>query len=362
MMRRPPMHGAATTLLLAAVLVGVAVTAEPLAAADPGAPPAVDFQAVPARDRMLRDERLAVFLIVSNRSPSPLRDLRLESPEGSGFQVEGPSPMPAGLPAYATAQLAVTVRAGREAVYGAHKLPLVLRYAWGPEEQSTASAQSAVVAFTLARRLEEEAKGLPGGTAAFLYLLLPILPAFLAYQTVERLRRGEPLAVPSFKSEHLVPAFFLAVVVNFLALVLAKRDVGLEYSDPRVFVSVLLLSLVVGAVAPGLGWLTDRWRLWRWGITPADSPAAYLRKALLRPGAPRRFEWAKGTAARPGRACCCSSPTPPSCWGPVCRSVRPPTRSSRPRRCGRSLPARCSARAASCSTAGGSSTCSRRSD
>ena len=109
-------------------------------------------------------------------------------------------------------------------------------------------------------------KVFPGGTAAFLYFLLPIIPALLSYQLVERYRKGEGWHMPAFSSEQIVPAFFLAVVLSFLIVAVAKSKGGINYSNPVVFASVLGISLVVGAIIPFIRLLGDLYQSKTWGL------------------------------------------------------------------------------------------------
>jgi hypothetical protein len=75
-----------------------------------------------------------------------------------------------------------------------------------------------------------------------------------------------------------------------------KLDKGLNYSDPRVFLGVLGVSLVVGASIPGIRLIIGALRMRKWGFDNTDTLQTYLRKALLAPGTPRKFRWVKGSA------------------------------------------------------------------
>src|SRR5262249_55529838 len=146
--------------------------------------------------------------------------------------------------------------------------------------------QTATITIEVRRPFEEEAKGFPGGTAAFLYLLLPVIPALMSYQFIERWRKGEGLHMPTFSAEQIVTAFLLAVILSFMILWVANSDAGINYSNPLVFVSVLIISLFVGAIVPLVRAARDAWLSKTWGFKDNDSAAEYVRKALLSPWSP----------------------------------------------------------------------------
>jgi hypothetical protein len=270
-------------------------TPTPAPTATPVAP-TVEFQSLPGQDSVGRGENLAVYLFVSNKSNATLGKLKLNVSEPA-FEIIKPPSFPATLPPFGSFRGEVILRARDNADFTPHKLLFTLEYAWdlgGGRE--AVSAQPATVAAQVKRRFEEEAKGFPGGTAAFLYLLLPIIPAILSYQFVESLRKEKAVKVPTFKAEYVVAAFFAAVVLNFLMLLAFNQDKGLNYSDPRVFLAVLGGSLVIGAVVPGIRLIVAASRMRRWGFDNTDTLPSYLSKALLSPGTPRKFHWVKGEA------------------------------------------------------------------
>jgi hypothetical protein len=188
----------------------------------------------------------------------------------------------------------MTIKARDTTKFASHKLMLSVDFKWSDAGRDFTSTQVTVVSIEVARRFEEEAKGFPGGGAAFLYLLLPIIPAFLSYQTIERLRTGKGLQVPTFQSEYIVPAFFAAIIVSFLMLMIARTDTGVDYSNPRIFVGVLAVSVLLGAVIPSFRWSWNLIEKSRWGFSDKDSMATYLEKALLGPRTSRQFKWVKG--------------------------------------------------------------------
>jgi hypothetical protein len=287
-----------SVLALFSSLVNVATAgAQPTVSAPPMAPTVV-LDAMPDRESVERQEPLEIFLIVNNRSDAALERLTFSLPNGA-FQQVDETGFPSSIPAFGSRQQTITLCARRDAAFGQHRLPVVVEYTWRRDTTEVRSAQTVAVSVQVRRRFEEEAKGFPGGTAAFLYLLLPVIPAFLSYETIEHLRKGEGLQVPTFRNEHIAFAFLLAVVLSFLMVIAAHRDINVTYSDPLLFVAALGISAFVGAVVPSLRWLRDIWLNSRWAFRNGDTAVAYLRKALLGPRTPKEgdFSWVTGTAA-----------------------------------------------------------------
>ena len=256
--------------------------------------PTVEFQVVPGRDSLGRGENVTFYILISNKSIVTLEniDCNIIAPPFETIKAPG---FPTTLPPFGSDRQEIDFLARDSAAFATHKLLFMLKYAWDiGGGRKTVSAQSATVPVQITRRFEEEAKGFPGGTAAFLYLLLPIIPAILSYQFVENLRKGQGAQMPAFKTEYVVPAFFAAVALSFLMLFAFNRDKGLNYSDPRVFMTVLLSSLVIGALLPGFRWAVRVLRMRRWGFDNTDNLQSYLRKALLMPDTPREFHWVTG--------------------------------------------------------------------
>jgi len=266
-------------------------------------PPAVDFQAVPDRDNAGPDDAINIAIFVANKSSKPISKLRIDINDPA-FAVTKAASLPDSLPAFRSVSDTVTIKASGPSTFGARKVLLSLEYAWkagdtGPE---FVSKQPATAAVTIARRFEEEAKGFPGGTVAFLYLLLPIIPAILSYQFFEGWRKGEEWKVPSFGSDYVVPAFLFAVLINLGILLLFRYNTSLGYSNPLIFILVMSLSTIAGASVPLYRWKRDVDRRKReaavkerWTFTDGETPASYLRKALLRPNASRKFKLAECT-------------------------------------------------------------------
>lgn len=256
--------------------------------------PTVDFQAFLSREKVERNETVTIYLAIANKSSIPIILSRVNIPK-EAFDENNLSRLPLLLSPYASYQTNVTITARDVTNFGLHRLMLSVDFYWSAEGKDFISTQPTSVTLEVTRRFEEEAKGFPGGTAAFLYLLLPIIPAFLSYQTMERIRTGKPLEIPSFTSEHIVPAFFAAIVVSFLMLLTSRTETGIDYSNPKVFASVLVGSLLVGALKPGIHGLWNLAQKLKWGFRPTDTMAEYLEKALLGPRVPDQYKWVRGT-------------------------------------------------------------------
>jgi hypothetical protein len=268
-------------------------SASPAASPTPApSPPVIEFQAVPDREVTERDEKVATFVIITNKSDKSVNVIDVIG-SSKAFTVE-PLKINAALKSFESLQKELTIAANNDATFTPHKVSLLMQYSWDAGGQQVTSAQSTTISMEVRRRFEEEAKGFPGGTAAFLYLLLPILPALLSYQLIDRLRKDKKLQMPSFSTDQLVPAFFLAVVFSFLVVLVAKSDHEINYSEPRVFLSVLAISVAAGAAIPGIHALIDYARYLIWGFKDNDSGEVYLHRALTSRRSPDKFVWATG--------------------------------------------------------------------
>jgi len=268
--------------------------------------PDVNVEIVPDREGVELRGQLSLVLIVTNKSNTPLAAVKVSVPSDS-FQLAPsdsvPPPNPVALPdiaAFGTTQEKIILQPHdkkQPATFGLHKVPVVVAYTWmTPKGVAMRSAQTATVNLSVLRRFEEEGKSLPGGTAVFLYLLLPIVPAFFAFEAVDQLRRGAELEMPRFGTEHIVPAFLLAFLLSVGFVTLPRSfNVDQAYSDPLNFVGFLFASALLGALVPGIRWAYALLVRWRWGFREKDSPAEYLRKALLSPYGPTHVEWVEGT-------------------------------------------------------------------
>ena len=258
-------------------------------------PPVIDFLAVPNHDVVEREKEVVVFLLISNKSDQSVQllDVALAGPSFTGGTA-----INAELKPFASRQDNLTITANNDAEFIQNRLLLTLRYSWKIDGQPVTSTQAATIPLLVQRHFEEEAKGLPGGTAAFLYLLLPVIPALLSYQLVERWRKGEGLRLPTFGAEQIVPAFFLAVVLSFVILWIAKNKAGLDYANPLIFAEVLAISLAAGAIIPTFKLFRDWLQFKTWGFSDNESAPSYLRKALLSPWSPAEFSWATGNVRK----------------------------------------------------------------
>ena len=257
-------------------------------------PPEIDFRAVSSRDKVERDEPVIIYLSIVNKTNFPISVSGIDIPN-QAFESSNIPNLPILLSPHGSSKPTVTIKPRETTKFGLHRLMLSVDFNWSDARRTFTSTQPTTVTVEVTRRFEEEAKGFPGGTAAFLYLLLPIIPAFLSYQTIERLRTGKGLRMPTFRNEYIVPAFFAAIIVSFLMLMTARTDTAVDYSNPRTFLSVLTGSLVLGAVIPGIHAGLNLIQKLRWGFSPKDSMATYVEKALFGPRRPHQFKWVKGT-------------------------------------------------------------------
>lgn len=255
--------------------------------------PVVSIEAIPQHpvsveplEALLRTptpEALPIALSVANASDRELRDLQLVLVSGD-FELASPQPRLPDLPAFGTFLGRIAIRGRSDAPpYGRHDVVLAVRYRWEDGDRQYTSAQIAKLAIEVNRPFEAEAKGLPGGTAALFHLLLPVFPAFFAYQFVDRLRRGQGIRVPVFGSEYVLPSFFIGLLVHSLLLHGSRAE-------------VLAAAAVVGALWPTIRWIWETLLRWLWELRDDDAPRVYLRKALLSPYGPRRSLMVTGKA------------------------------------------------------------------
>lgn len=235
--------------------------------------PAVSVQAVPRRQGGIESDqpgtaRAPMTLVVVNNSARALTHLRLAVDPGSGFTAAATPTFPETLAPFATFTGSLTLAPPPRIAYGKHDVVLTLQYEWGDTARFT-SAQPVTVSVDIKRMFDEEAKAMPGGTAALFYLLLPLFPAFFAYQIVDRLRRGDGFQVPVFDKDYLLPAFGIGLLVNYL--------LGARYSRT----DVLIAAALIGASWPAARWWWEAFQRRRWGFKTTDTLETYLRKALL---------------------------------------------------------------------------------
>jgi hypothetical protein len=238
--------------------------------------PAVTVQAVPRRPNGIETDdpaaaKIPMALVIVNASERELTNLDLMVAPGDGFAIGTSPQFPAKVAPFGTFLGSFELVPQVGAAYGKYDVMLVVQYRWRNDKTEYTSAQPAKASLDIRRRFEEEAKGLPGGTAALFYLLLPLFPAFFAYQIVDRFRRGEGLQVPVFSPTYLLPAFFIGLLVNYLFSARVSRT------------RVLLAAAAIGALWPLLRWASESFQQRRWGFKETDDEATYLRKALLSP-------------------------------------------------------------------------------
>src|SRR2546422_8117749 len=179
-------------------------------------PPTVEFQTLMDRESVEQNQEIHVSLFVSNKSPITLTGLKLNFAD-SAFEKVDPA-FPTSLAPFDSDTKVMVIKPLENAAFENHKLLFSLEYKWKSDSAEFRSAQATTAAVLVKRRFEEETKGFTGGTAAFFYLLLPIVPGILSYQFFHRLRKGEGPKVPSFSPEYVVPAFFLAVILSLIML------------------------------------------------------------------------------------------------------------------------------------------------
>lgn len=299
-----PLHrtSAVRGLLLWLCVLGAAVAASAVpgqAVAETAAPPALGVEVTPSRDSVGRQEHLSVFLVVVNKLDSDISHLRVAISNDDFTAVSLPT-FPSPLRAYGSAQGTAVIAPTSSAQFAAQKVLFTFSYTWSTDGRQIEAVQGSAVTIQVNRRFEKEATGVLGGGAAFLYLLLPIIPLFLGYRVIDDRARIGRFDLPSMKAEYLLPAFLLAAVVNLLLLV-AFRELQLDFSDPVTMLAVLVGSFILGAVMSSLRWGAHVLRLLPWTYSESDSAIQYLRKALLGPAAAETFEWVTGRDAR-GRA------------------------------------------------------------
>jgi len=257
--------------------------------------PDVELQGILNREKIERDEDVTLNVFVNNKSNVPLILSRITVVSESTVNRINEFVLPAEVAPFGTIQGKIILSSANNAKFGAHKIVVTADYFWPSNKVNLLTTKTVTLPLELTRRFEEEAKGFPGGSAAFFYLLLPVIPAFLSYQIVEQIRNKEKLKMPEFETKHIVPVFLLAIVVSFLLVLGSSSDADINYSDFRVFITVLVVSMLAGAIFSVGKWLWYGYRMWRWGFSPNDRGKKYLRKALLGPRAPEEFKWVTGT-------------------------------------------------------------------
>ncbi len=273
-------------------------------------PPTIDFQATSEVDIVEKGKPVDVHYNLTNKSAErlTLSEITLTSQAFSitNASIGRPSPSPNSAQPATSLQLnqvvqpfqtfagSLTITAKESAPFSLNKLILTAKYSWPSGQQKFESAQTAPLTIEVRRRFEEEAKGLPGGTAAILYLLLPILPALFTYQLLDRRRKRQGWQVPTFGTEHILPAFFLAVLFSLIIIWRTRAHQEIDYSNYTVLLAVIILSAVGGASIPTVRWVIDSIRRSIFDFKDTDSGDKYLLRALRRRHSKHGFVWAKG--------------------------------------------------------------------
>jgi hypothetical protein len=284
----------------------------PFLAAGPAlSQPTVDLSVTSETGGMEPKADLIVYGFVTNKSEAELSKLSLGAASGR-FAVTAKSGPPSSLGPLTNAdfQVQLRARAGGKVPFGTYQVPFILHFHWKspPPKAGAASAaapakppppsilegdseQQAIVAVEVKAPYSAVASGLPGGTGPLFWLLLPVIPAFLAFQFVQGLRAKQGPKVPTFSADNVLPAFLIAVVVNslpFWSTSLAELST----------IWLLVGSGLLGALWPLGLWIRDavRWR--RWGFREDDTVETYFRKVLLSRWVPRPLVWVTGTAGK----------------------------------------------------------------
>lgn len=248
----------------------------------------VELSVVPTTGFVERHEFTRVVVSVANHGTAPVR-LEGISLYAADFHVTHRAPLPRELPSGGQRTVTIRITAGDKTAYGKQSLVARLRVAT-LDVKPRRSAVTATFDLEVRRPWSEEASGLPGGNPALFFLLLPVVPAFLAYQLVDRRRRGEGWAVPKIDGESVAAAFFLALLVN-----LGRTASGWAESDPSALgtIALFLVSAVLGAAWPALRWWKEHHDWEKWAFRIDETPESYLKKALLGPRSPEEFLWTR---------------------------------------------------------------------
>lgn len=258
-------------------------------------PPAVDVETILSRESLERGESTTLYIIVSNRSNVPLRNVRL-SVMAEAFDIDEPSGFPDRLPAFGSVSQPLTISPRKNADFTQHALLVLVEYLWIDGEAEFMSVQTSSVTISVKRQFEDELGGLLGGGAAVLYFLLPLYPAVAAYQLMEQRRRGEALKLPVFGPQYVIPAGIASVAANLGVRFLFGLDYTEDLLDVGNFFAVVLFSVALGALIPATLAIRDWWYELRWSYNGQESEGEILRKALTGPRARQDFSWMRLTS------------------------------------------------------------------
>ena len=267
----------------------------------------VDLRVVPSRTSIERDEQVTLFVSILNKSSLAIEDLQVSTQSQAFSEV---SPWNPGEATGATDRLAafqgttgsVVIEPNSTASYADHAVLVVAKYRWNVAGTELGSEVVGSVNLRIRREFEDELGGVLGGIgAAALYLLLPIYPAFVAYEIADGLRRGEGFRLPTFKPQESLPAAIAAIGVSIVIRLLYGSDVTDAFLNPYGFIPLLAISALFGLAIPTFRFLRswhaeNPWR--RSNITlsgTADQQAYldYLRLVLSPRNAPLEYQWVK---------------------------------------------------------------------
>ena len=235
----------------------VAAGSKPADAPDKIAAPNVSFKVDSSRDKLNRGDSFDVVFSIANQSETPLENLQITVlPKGVPISFTQPTLKP--VAGFGSESTEANIKVKQDAEYETHHAVFVLQYDWKAAKGSYTSAQTATLNIEVQRQFDEEAKGLPGGTAALLYLILPVMTILLAYEFVDSLRQGQ-VRFPEFKSEYIASAFVLAIALNFVLIYKWQRDQSFLYATPRRFALSLAVLAGAGALIPSIRWLIQGW-------------------------------------------------------------------------------------------------------
>jgi len=257
-------------------------------------PPTVDFQATSEVDIVEKQKSVDVHLNFTNKSDQRLTISEITLSSQSFSITSAQSGTPQVVEPFQTFSDSLALTAKESAPFSQNKLILTAKYSWLSGQQKFESAQTAILTIEVRRHFEEEAKGLPGGTAAILYLLLPILPALFSYQLVDRRRKNEGWHVPTFSADHILPAFFFAVLFSLIVIWLTKAHQEIDYSDYKILLLVIILSAIAGALIPSVRWGIESIMRRIYDFKDNESGDIYLLRALRGRHSKGGFVWAKG--------------------------------------------------------------------
>ena len=219
-----------------------------------------------------------VFFSVANHSEIPLDNLQINTlPKKSIITFS--QPVLQQVAAFGSESAEMHGKVDDNADFETHHVVFVLRYDWKASRAIYTSTQTATLNITVNRQFEEEAKGLPGGTAALLYLILPVMTILLSYEFVDSLRKGQ-VRFPEFKSEYIASAFVLAIALNFVLIYKWQKDQSFLYVTTERFALSLAVLAAVGALIPSIRWLRQGWNWYFYTFRNTDSKEEYLKKVL----------------------------------------------------------------------------------